>query len=109
MLLLQAHINKKVLSSWEELAQKEYSQAGVSVFRVESDSKLKGPNTRKISPDRQGKLCKTLEAHMGDLIVVAIGETDCTVCILSNTLVLLILFIILHLVIRNQSAVTRRI
>lgn len=93
---MQDHINKRVVSSWEELAQKEYSQAGVSVFRVESKSMLRGPNAKKILPDTQSELCSTLKAHMGDVIVLAIGETDCVVCILNHMLVLFFVFVIYH-------------
>ncbi|XP_050686793.1 aspartate--tRNA ligase, mitochondrial-like [Eriocheir sinensis] len=80
----QDHINKRVVSSWEELAQKEYSQAGVSVFRVESKSTLRGPNAKKILPDTQSELCSTLKAHMGDVMVLAIGETDCVLGLLGR-------------------------
>lgn len=85
-LLFQVHITKKIVSSWEELAQKEYCKAGVSVFRVESNSTLRGPNTKKISYDVQNELCSTLQAQMGDVIVLAIGEMNHAVCILRHIL-----------------------
>ena len=74
------------MSSWEDLAQKEHTQAGLSVFKVDSNLMLKGPNTKKITPHTQIELCRTLQAQMGDVIVVAAGRTESEVCIFSSTL-----------------------
>uniref|UniRef100_A0A0N7ZCW7 Aminoacyl-transfer RNA synthetases class-II family profile domain-containing protein n=1 Tax=Scylla olivacea TaxID=85551 RepID=A0A0N7ZCW7_SCYOL len=72
----QDYISKKVVSAWEDLAQKEHSQAGLSVFKVDSNLMLKGPNAKKIFPDQQTQLSRTLETQVGDVMVLAAGRTD---------------------------------
>lgn len=69
------------MSSWEDLAKKEHNQAGLSVFKVDSNSMLRGPNMKKISLDTQTEICRTLGAQMGDVLVLAAGHTDSVVCI----------------------------
>ncbi|MPD03198.1 hypothetical protein E2C01_098823 [Portunus trituberculatus] len=76
----QDYINRKVVSAWEDVAQKEHSEAGLSVFKVDSNLMLKGPNAKKIFPDRQTQLSKTLETQVGDIMVLAAGCTNSVVC-----------------------------
>lgn len=68
------------MSAWEDLAQKEHNQAGLSVFKIDSNLMLKGPNAKKIFPDHQTQLSRTLKAQVGDVMVIAAGCTDSVVC-----------------------------
>lgn len=80
----QDYINKKVVSAWEDLAQKEHNQSGLSVYKVDSNLMLKGPHAKKIFPDHQTQLCRTLEAQVGDVIVLAAGCTDTVLGLLGK-------------------------
>ncbi|XP_045104938.1 aspartate--tRNA ligase, mitochondrial-like isoform X2 [Portunus trituberculatus] len=80
----QDYINRKVVSAWEDVAQKEHSEAGLSVFKVDSNLMLKGPNAKKIFPDRQTQLSKTLETQVGDIMVLAAGCTNSVLGLLGK-------------------------
>ena len=69
------------MSEWEDIAQKEHKQAGLSVFKVDSNRMLKGPNAKKISPDTQTELSRIVEAQDGDVLVLAAGHKDSMVCV----------------------------
>lgn len=76
MSLPQHHINRKLISSWEDLARREYKLPGVSVFYVQENHTLKGAVAKKMTPESKTNLCKSLLAKEEDVVVVAVGATD---------------------------------
>ncbi|XP_045582892.2 aspartate--tRNA ligase, mitochondrial isoform X1 [Procambarus clarkii] len=78
------HINKKIRSSWEDLARREHSLGGVSVFYVSEDLTLKGALSGKMSEASQRELTKSLEAQMGDTLVLAVGSTNNVLSLLGK-------------------------
>ncbi|XP_071531137.1 aspartate--tRNA ligase, mitochondrial isoform X2 [Panulirus ornatus] len=71
----QTEISRKLSSSWEDLARREYNNPGVSLFYVQDDLKLKGALAKKMSAASQTDLIKNLGAEAGDVLVLAVGLT----------------------------------
>ncbi|XP_042868892.1 aspartate--tRNA ligase, mitochondrial-like [Penaeus japonicus] len=72
----QKYMTRKLVSSWESLAEKDYQLKGPSVFTVREDMSLQGPLAKKINNSSQSQLIERLGAHAGDAVVLAVGSTS---------------------------------
>ncbi|XP_063610062.1 aspartate--tRNA ligase, mitochondrial-like [Penaeus indicus] len=80
----QRYITRKLVSSWESLAEKDYQLKGPSVFTVKDDSLLQGPLAKKINNSSQSHLIEKMNAHVGDTVVLAVGKKSSVLPLLGK-------------------------
>lgn len=72
-------MTKKIISSWESLAEKDYQLKGPSVFTVRDNKLLQGQLAKKISNSSQSQLIEKIGARVGDAVVLAAGRMSSVV------------------------------
>ncbi|KAK7076523.1 aspartyl-tRNA synthetase 2, mitochondrial [Halocaridina rubra] len=71
----QIVMKKKLLSTWEALAMREFNLNGLTTSLVKEDKKLRGNIARHLKLTSQQTLIEKLNASSGDIIVLAVGPT----------------------------------
>ncbi|XP_066970296.1 aspartate--tRNA ligase, mitochondrial isoform X6 [Macrobrachium rosenbergii] len=80
----QAAVTKKIISSWESLAKREFNLNGPSVMYVKDNYELQGNLAKFINLTTQRNLIEGLSGQKGDILVMAAGPTNSALSLLGK-------------------------
>lgn len=80
----QAAVTKKIISSWESLAKREFNLNGPSVMYVKDNYELQGNLAKFINLSTQRNLIEGLSGQKGDILVMAAGPTNSALSLLGK-------------------------
>ncbi|XP_068211162.1 aspartate--tRNA ligase, mitochondrial-like isoform X2 [Palaemon carinicauda] len=84
----QSAVGKKIISSWEALAKREFSMNGPSVMYIKDNYELQGKLAKFMKLPSQRSLIETLSGQKGDVVVMAVGPTNSTLSLLGKLRIL---------------------
>ncbi|XP_066970295.1 aspartate--tRNA ligase, mitochondrial isoform X5 [Macrobrachium rosenbergii] len=80
----KAAVTKKIISSWESLAKREFNLNGPSVMYVKDNYELQGNLAKFINLTTQRNLIEGLSGQKGDILVMAAGPTNSALSLLGK-------------------------